>query len=458
MTDTLDVQGSGLEVHPYDYYYRPGMDLRPAPARVASSPDWFELRKRVLGAWRDVAPQPAMTPLTERLADHFWQGDEFIDPVVKLALATNVGDVRKIIDQALDEGIDAVQHPPREIADLFAHLDRKPDWFDADMYEKGRVALANQTVFGGLGGMLVNVVMTAQGTGVSSATGATGRFVRDFYRRAVETNEFFRAVSRPGSSDRFSDGFKTNVRVRFMHGLVRANLSKRWGPDSYRTHGNPISAADMALGVPAYSTINLLIDNRLGYNHTVADIDAVAMFWSYTAYVFGVPESLIPRNGDEANEMFDFILSTYGRESSRWATELSSTFSKSLVKSYVRQDSVVGRFIGSRLVLPAVAGYFHYVCGSPVSDRVLAQLGYTHRQLKRYSRIAGVGASVAVRTMRLVDSRPGRAARRHNRATKGTPFSNLQAKVSKSQAKAAGISTLDFQGHDSSTAADFADR
>jgi hypothetical protein len=455
MTSTLDAPASATERHPNDYYYTPGMDLRPAPERIASSPDWFDLRKRVLSTWREVTEMPAPTPLTERLADHFWQGDEYIDPVVELALSTSVTDIRKLIDQALDDGIESLTSPPQELVQLFAHLDRKPDWFDADLYEKGRVALANQTTFGGLGGLIVNTVMTAQGVGVGSATGASGRFVHDYYRRSMETVEYFRRVSVPGSSDRFSEGFKTNVRVRFMHGLVRANLSRRWGPESYRTHGNPISASDMALGVPAYSTINLLIDNRLGYGQSVADIDAAAMFWAYTAYVFGVPEALIPRSGDEANEMFDFILSTYGRESSPWARELSSAFAKSLIHSYVPEDSPVGKFIGARVVLPLLAGYFHYVAGSPVTDRLLADLGYSHQQLRRFSRLAGIGASALVRTQRILDSLPGRAERRQKRAQEGIPFLELQAKAAAHQAKQAGITSATYSHHDTSKPSDF---
>ncbi len=458
MTDTLDPATSTNERHPYDYYYQRGMDLRPAPARIASSPDWYDLRKRVLGSWREVQPVPSPTPLTERLADHFWQGDEHIDPVVELALSTDVNEIRELIDQALDNGIETLPSPPEEIVNLFDHLDRKPDWFDAELYEKGRVALANETNFGGLGGVIVNLVMTAQGVGVGSATGASGRFVRDYYRRAVETNEFFRAVSVPGSHDRYSDGFKTNVRVRFMHGLVRANLSRRWGPESYKTHGNPISASDMALGVPAYSTINLLIDNRLGFNHSTADLDAVTMFWSYTAYVFGVPETLIPRNGDETNEMFDFILSTYGREGSRWSSELSATFTNTLIESYVPQHSMIGKIFGTKIMLPMIAGYFHFICGSPVSDRLLAGLGYTQKQLRRYSRVAGFGAGVIVRATRVLEARPGRAARRQKRAKDDIPFLSLQAKITAQQAESAGITSLTFSHHNASKPSDFAER
>lgn len=459
MTDLIDnnpaADAPASVPHPFDYYYEAGDELRPPPKRIASSPNWFQLRARVLGSWREITETPPRTPLAERLEDHFWQGDRHIDPLVRLAFDVGIDRVRAMLDQAIDHGIDTVDAPPAELVELFAHVDRKPAWFDADMYERGRIALANQTLFGGLGGLIVNTVMTTQGLGVGAATGATGRFVRDFHRRNVETIEYFRRVSQPGSHERFSEGFRTNLRVRFMHGLVRANLRKRWGEDSFAEKGNPISASDMALGVPAYSTINLLIDNRLGYNHSVSDIDAVAMFWSYTAYIFGVPDTLIPRNGDEANEMFDFILSTYGRESSAWSVDLSARFCESLVESYVPEDSAVRAVVGRKLVLPLLAGYFHYICGSPVTDRMFASLGYTRKQLQRYSSIAGSLAGVAVRLQRAVDSRPGRARRRVANAKTGVPFTEVQAAIAAHQAEQVGITDVTYRGHDGSSAEQF---
>ncbi|MFE3099441.1 hypothetical protein [Nocardia tengchongensis] len=59
--------------HPYDYYYRPGMPLRPPPPRAVASDLWFEPRKAMLGAWIDVRREPAETPRTRLMADHLWR-------------------------------------------------------------------------------------------------------------------------------------------------------------------------------------------------------------------------------------------------------------------------------------------------------------------------------------------------------------------------------------------------
>ncbi|MFE3056147.1 hypothetical protein [Nocardia sp. NPDC059239] len=58
MTEGLEATPS----HPCDYYYRPGLPLRPPPPRAVSSELWFEPRKAMLGPWIDVRPEPADTP------------------------------------------------------------------------------------------------------------------------------------------------------------------------------------------------------------------------------------------------------------------------------------------------------------------------------------------------------------------------------------------------------------
>lgn len=78
LTEVQPVEGR----HPYDYYYRPGMPLRPPPPRAVASELWFEPRKSMLSPWLEVRLEPLETPRTRLMADHLWQGDEPMDKVV----------------------------------------------------------------------------------------------------------------------------------------------------------------------------------------------------------------------------------------------------------------------------------------------------------------------------------------------------------------------------------------
>ncbi|MFE3257874.1 hypothetical protein ACFXPS_00910 [Nocardia sp. NPDC059091] len=66
MTEGLEATPS----HPCDYYYRPGLPLRPPPPRAVPSELWFRPRKAMLGPWIDVRPEPADTPRARMMADH----------------------------------------------------------------------------------------------------------------------------------------------------------------------------------------------------------------------------------------------------------------------------------------------------------------------------------------------------------------------------------------------------
>lgn len=69
--------------HPYDYYYRPGMDLRPIPeGKNEFGWIWRHCRHVLFDDWFDVEDHVTPTPLTRIFDDHMWQGDELMDAVV----------------------------------------------------------------------------------------------------------------------------------------------------------------------------------------------------------------------------------------------------------------------------------------------------------------------------------------------------------------------------------------
>ncbi len=352
-----------LEKHRFDYYYRPGMQLRPPPQRAVPSPDWFEMRKRLFSDWIDVREVPAPTALTRRLDDHIWQGDEVMDAVVALSDRIGMGPLRAMLDQAIDHGIDTVESAPEELRRLFQEMERVPDWFDPELYERGRLLIVDCTPVGKLGASMVNSVMTSFGSAVSSAVGSTGRFKRSPYVRQVETQAFFQKLPLPDGIERFSETFATIVRVRLMHAQVRAGLRRRWGPEHFAYNGNPISNTDMCLGVPAYGAINLMIDASFGRKVTTADLDAVTMYWNYAAYRFGVSETILPRNGREAVEQFDYTLATYGKPS-RWSDEVAESLVDYIHMALTESGSKLQDFVGRNVLFPLVLGFIMDIGGT----------------------------------------------------------------------------------------------
>ncbi|OBT79844.1 hypothetical protein VF21_01533 [Pseudogymnoascus sp. 05NY08] len=231
-----------------------------------------------------------------------------------------MGKVRGIPMKALANGIDAIPDAPREILDLFEHLDRKPSWFSQDEYEWGRVLLVNTTVVGGFTALAMNFIITA------NAVGSTGHYtnLKTVFRRHLETAHFFHRISLPGGSDRFSETFQEIVKVRFMHSKVRYQMKKRWGPDVFAVHSNPISNTDVALGITAFGVQKLISDSVFGRDVSTSDLDAATRSWGYIAHVFGVAEDLIPLAFKDGVEEFDYILSSHGTPS-QWSPKVADS-------------------------------------------------------------------------------------------------------------------------------------
>jgi len=443
--------------HPNDYYYRPGMPLREAPARALPTDTWYEMRKRLFSRWIDVKPVPQMTDKLNLLADHLWQGDELCDSVVALGREIGPGRLREAFEKAVEHGTDAGDIP-EEIVALLTDMERTPDWFDPEAYERGRLLMVDCSIVGKFGGQLVNVIMTAYGEAVGSATGATGRFQKDPYRRNLETTAFFQTIPLPDALERNSTTFKTTARVRLMHGQIRAALRKKWGEDVYAVHGDTISNTDMNLGVPAYATINLMLDEQFGRRITARDLDDVTMFWSYHAFRFGISERLLPRNSREAIEQFDWTLATYGSATNQWGPTLAKGFVDLFGESFTSSDSRVSNFVGRHVILPLVLGFIVDIGRDPVGYLTAGSAGAGRKQLQRYSAVFRVAAHVGVRLIGLGDRLPGRRQRMLKRAENGDSFVNGSLESLKTLSAKHGVNNVTFQGHDSTSSAGLANK
>lgn len=443
------------EKNPNDYYYRPGMTLRAPPSRAVPSREWFEMRKRLFSDWIDVQEVPRQTLLTRKLDDHLWQGDETVDALVALTREIGAAKLRQMVETAIARGVEAVEAPPQALVDFFQEMERIPDWFDAQMYERGRLRMIDCTPIGKTGGILVNTIMTAFGAAVGAAVGASGRFKYTPYRRQLETLAFFQKVPLPDGLSRFSDTFATTARVRIMHAQVRAALRRKWGPAHYAEHGDPISATDMALGVPAYGVVNLLIDASFGRKISAADLDDVNMYWAYTAFRFGVSEYILPRNGMEAIQQFDYTLATYGK-ASRWGDEVAEALLDFVHESMTDTGSAATDRLNRWIGFPLMLGFFVNIGRDPVGYRAVQSRCGNRLLLNVLERAFTASARRTMRKANRADKRPGREERMRQQGMAGDPFLNDAMKVTTRLAVKNGVPRATFDSHDQSKPVDFA--
>ncbi|MFA1538235.1 oxygenase MpaB family protein [Actinomadura monticuli] len=432
--------------HPYDYYYREGMELRPGPESARPSDLWLtKPHIEQFSPWVPVAATPAGTPLTRLFDDHRWQGDELMDAVVAAFKKTGMARGRAMFDRALDRGIDTVADPPPALVDLFRQLDDPPEWFDARRWERGRRLWINSSLAGKATMMLSDAMGTFVGAEVSSATGQTRRFLADFRRRELETVAWFYGVTRPGGADRRSPAFKSIVRVRLMHAQARLALRRIWGEEHFARHGNPISNAMTMGAAVTFGLLPPLFDHAHGRRISPADLDDVMLYWSSIAHLMGVADELIPRDATDALRMAHHMILTAGGPTDWTAVTVNAACERVLSRSPVRR----------RLQLHAAAPVLGLISALTGESLVRALLGASPLaavRLQPWQRIAERLVHLNVLLRRAGDRLPFTERRMRRRARDGDGWQRAGLALVTRLAARSGVSGTPYDHHDTSVA------
>lgn len=411
------------------------MPLRSAPPRLRFDPMWTHTRQQMFAPWMNFSEVPRATEWTDLFVDHLWQGDELMDAVVARFRATGVAEGRAMLDQALDNGIGAVEDPPAELVALFTQLDNPPHWYDAELWETGRRLWNNASLSGKLGMFVGDTFGTFVGDEVAYATGQTGRFVNAFYRRNLETFAWFNNMTYPNALDRRADTFKDTVRVRLMHSLVRAGLRRAWGDDQFAHHGNPISNAMMMSAAISFGLGPLLVDHAHGRTCSRDDLDAALMYWAYIAYIFGVAEELIPKNAAQAIEAMDFIVAYAGGPSQWTDTMITSAVHDHAAPSLLQ-----------RAILTPTLGFMAYYGGEDLARALVRATPLANVNVAPWIHATKVLVYANVGLRRLFDHSPGAAARAAARNSDTAMWGSL-LKITRFLAARKGIYGTPYDHH-----------
>ncbi|NMN98903.1 oxygenase MpaB family protein [Antrihabitans stalactiti] len=446
--------------HRYEYYYRPGMEPRPLPARAAPSPAWLPVRRFLAGQWVDheIGLTPHETPMTRLLADHLWQGDELMDSVVLMFRRVGPAQGRQMLDQALDHGIDTVVDPPAELVALFDQLDNPPPWHDPAEWERGRITWRSSSLLAKFGMLAIDGAYTTMGDDVSTATGSTGWFAQNSMIRGRDSVAWFASLALPGSMDRFAEPFKNTVRVRLMHSQVRFGIRQSWDTDTFGRRADPISNSAMAGGLGAFGLSPLVIDRRLGRKISEQDLDEVTKFFAYILYIFGVSDEILAKNVRDAMANTEYIASLGGRGKTEYSAELNGAFHQLLSDLPRVLLGPRGGKLVELAVLPLFWGFFNYLVGEQLLQEVLrarpsGEMGATRLKIMT---VLGTGAAaIGARTLGFLDRLPGATRRRERAAAQGDRALNVTLKLlavalerHDAESRAAASIEPDFSGHD----------
>jgi len=221
--------------------------------------------------------------------------DAFVLDVEQLGHAAAM----RMLDTSLDHGIGAVPDAPDSLVRLFAQLDDVPPWVDWERMRRG--ARAYQRT-GAAGSLVLSAVSLMNGYHSSAAIKPllfTGQLDKMARRRLAETGKFIAETIQVDGLRRFSVGFKSTVKVRIVHAIVRRMLavSGRWDNESW---GLPINQADLGATNLSFSIALIHGVRSIGLKLSRDDADAIIHLWRYSGYLSGVDLALLATNEEEA--------------------------------------------------------------------------------------------------------------------------------------------------------------
>lgn len=267
------------------------------PIRLPTSLRRIEEARRRFGAFTD-----------DYLAS-MWVGDPLADAFVADFAGLGHGRAMRMLRTACREGIAAVPDAPESLRALFAQLESVPDWVDTAAIDRdsrftSRYSRASGIVLGA-----ASLVSGYANSAASRPLELTGRYVEDAGARTIEVGSWLVAVSRPGGLELGSDGFELTVRVRIIHALVRADLSRRPDWDS-ASWGVPICQAYLGYTLVEFALIPLRAMRQIGAPYLPHEEGAAYARWRYLGHLLGIDDSLLPRDAEEQERLEAIYLLT----------------------------------------------------------------------------------------------------------------------------------------------------
>lgn len=305
----------------------------------AGLPIW--LVERLLGGPVRLDPQ-----LREEMIQGMWEGDEPMDALLDWMFTFGAKRGKQLFEQALDQGVDSIPDAPEPLRAFFARIDQQPDWLDMDAVRRGMSAMnAAGEVVPYLArdyALMVGFLLS----GLNEALVMTGALNKGTGKRFAETLSWAMDNWTPGGMERFGVGFKSTIRVRMIHSLVRRNLQSRPDWDIAR-HATPINQTDMCATIHA----NVLVAfgaRTLGVPMTGRQIEDAMHHTRYVGWLMGVKESFLATSNADGVRLLLHASSTQprGEETSRIMAR--SLADEPLSRRYPRHQAARRRMEHSR--------------------------------------------------------------------------------------------------------------
>ncbi len=257
---------------------------------------------KVLG--RTMFDAPNVIPTKERIDEfekYFMHGDALADKAAQELFMSDRKHLQsfRLMNKVLEQGIDEEDDVPDSFKQLIQEANTAPVWLDRNKVEHGaaicrRLGSHAMAVLGDLA-----LLGGYANTDISKPLVFTGALKGEStFDRISETSQFWFDVTRKGALEKGAKGFKSAIRVRMMHAMVRQRLLQhpKWNSELW---GLPINEADSLATNVGFSMAMIYGCKWLGFYLPNKDIEAVLHLWRYIGYLMGDDADWLPKTTEE---------------------------------------------------------------------------------------------------------------------------------------------------------------
>ena len=234
---------------------------------------------------------------------HTLIGDPEMDAIMEEMSSLPPGDLGLFIHAGMEEDVDTLRSAPEAFREFFLSPRPDPPWLDREAFQPGIRAFHRDSGMI-LVGFVTGVLVDGFTTYIAKSFALTGRIFDRGVRRLQQNNRHFLEVFFPGGLERQGDGWKLSVRIRLIHAQLRRLLSasEEWDEEAW---GAPISAAHAGYAAACFSARTMMHAENLGVRFTPEERDSIMAIWRYTAWLMGIPESILFEDEAEALDMYE---------------------------------------------------------------------------------------------------------------------------------------------------------
>ncbi|WP_433681785.1 oxygenase MpaB family protein [Nocardia sp. CA-119907] len=292
-------------------------------------------------------------------------GDPLADAVIAMFKRLPVGEGRRMFEIAVERGIDAVPDAPAELVAFFGQVEADPYWLDRIKIDRGARVVERTSVWGGIAMGMFALMGGYLASRADKTLVGTGDLDAMAPRRLAETTQWWLDVTTPGGLERNQVGYKSVLRVRLMHALVRAGMNRR--PDwDYAAWDHPVNQVLTVGTLGLFSMANLVGAQALGLRFSAEEKDAVFQLWRYVGFLLGIDAEILPTNETDTWRAFWILADTefIPDEDSR---RLAQALVPAAGGLFIGTDTIAKRVI-RRVITSYMVAYSRIVLGPTNSD------------------------------------------------------------------------------------------